>query len=532
MPTITGNIRTVTDSPTTVERVLVRSYRTRDLGPDLILHENVPVQVDTDGNVSFTAVPGRAEMIIETALLVKEVVPLVIQDEPATQSLGDVARRGLLAEGVSEDKLAIFIDRLERATNRLPDVESAATSSSSAAASAKKSADSASSSAKSAGESADDARTAATDAQTAAGTATAKADAADQFARDAQAAFNKVATAADDVTWSGDRVTIMGKTSPSLTGPRGEQGLRGVAGPRGATGPQGEPGPKGEPGDRGEQGLRGVAGPRGLQGDQGEPGPRGPAGADGTMTFEDLTAAQRESLRGPAGKDGQPGPAGPRGATGETGPAGTTTWAGITDKPSTFPPSTHTHKSADIVDATEPWEQAPNSLVKTSRDGLLEVDRPGSWNSVVSYRTLMDELDNVSRSLTDRLSHLPDVLTLVKVEKGQMSVVESIAMSPDVGRNGLPDNEFTGRTYIGVLPAGFMYRFINQNAETSVFPTKEAAVNKDYSLEISLSSGGPGPYSTAVYLPPQDKETYMNVGKYASNTADSDTYLILGYKVK
>lgn len=34
---------------------------------------------------------------------------------------------------------------------------------------------------------------------------------------------------------------------------------------------------------------------------------QGPKGADGTMTFEDLTDEQRESLRGPAGKDGQDG---------------------------------------------------------------------------------------------------------------------------------------------------------------------------------------------------------------------------------
>ena len=36
-------------------------------------------------------------------------------------------------------------------------------------------------------------------------------------------------------------------------------------------------------------------------------GPQGPKGADGTMTFADLTAEQRESLRGPAGVDGEDG---------------------------------------------------------------------------------------------------------------------------------------------------------------------------------------------------------------------------------
>lgn len=36
-------------------------------------------------------------------------------------------------------------------------------------------------------------------------------------------------------------------------------------------------------------------------------GPVGPKGADGTMTFEDLTPEQRESLRGPEGPKGADG---------------------------------------------------------------------------------------------------------------------------------------------------------------------------------------------------------------------------------
>ena len=45
-------------------------------------------------------------------------------------------------------------------------------------------------------------------------------------------------------------------------------------------------------------------------------------GADGTMTFEDLTEAQRESLRGEKGDQGIPGPQGEKGDTGERGPQG------------------------------------------------------------------------------------------------------------------------------------------------------------------------------------------------------------------
>ena len=55
---------------------------------------------------------------------------------------------------------------------------------------------------------------------------------------------------ADSTSWSGDRLTVNGKTSPSLTGPKGD---------------------------------------------------RGPKGQDGEVKFESLTQAQKETLRGPAG---------------------------------------------------------------------------------------------------------------------------------------------------------------------------------------------------------------------------------------
>lgn len=58
---------------------------------------------------------------------------------------------------------------------------------------------------------------------------------------------------------------------------------------------------KGPKGDTGEQG------PQGPQGEQGIQGPQGPKGADGTMTFEDLTEEQKESLKGDPGTNGVDG---------------------------------------------------------------------------------------------------------------------------------------------------------------------------------------------------------------------------------
>ena len=81
-------------------------------------------------------------------------------------------------------------------------------------------------------------------------------------------------------------------------------------------GTQGSPGTQGPQGPRGEQGLPGPAGPQGPAGPKGPQGLKGDPGADGTMTFEELTPAQTESLRGPAG------PAGPQGIQGPEGPQG------------------------------------------------------------------------------------------------------------------------------------------------------------------------------------------------------------------
>lgn len=116
----------------------------------------------------------------------------------------------------------------------------------------------------------------------------------------------------DTISWSGDKLSVNGKQSPSLTGPRGPQGVKGATGD---TGPQGETGPQGKVGLRGAQGDAGPIGPEGPKGDT---GPRGPVG-----------------------------PAGP---TGPKGDAGASAWSDITGKPSKFPPEDHKHTMADISD--------------------------------------------------------------------------------------------------------------------------------------------------------------------------------------
>lgn len=125
-----------------------------------------------------------------------------------------------------------------------------------------------------------------------------------------------------DARWDGDILTVAGVSSPPLTGPKGDKGDQGKDG---VDGKPGERGPRGLPGDKGE---RGEQGPKGERGPQGEPGAPGKDGQDGTMTFEDLTPEQRESLRGPRGlpgedgADGEPGKPGQDGKPGEPGERG------------------------------------------------------------------------------------------------------------------------------------------------------------------------------------------------------------------
>lgn len=65
--------------------------------------------------------------------------------------------------------------------------------------------------------------------------------------------------------------------------------------------------------------LKYLTGPQGERGPKGETGERGPAGRDGVVTFENLSQAQRNSLKGDRGERGERGEQGQRGADGERG---------------------------------------------------------------------------------------------------------------------------------------------------------------------------------------------------------------------
>ena len=137
--------------------------------------------------------------------------------------------------------------------------------------------------------------------------------------------FSVSETGGIDLTF--DKSEVWMEDLPGTTIPMPES-VPGPAGPQGEQGPAGPQGEKGEQGIQGVQGPQGEIGPAGPQGDPGPAGPQGPKGADGTVSFSDLTQAQKDSLKGdpgPAGPQGEPGEKGeqgPQGPQGEAGPAG------------------------------------------------------------------------------------------------------------------------------------------------------------------------------------------------------------------
>lgn len=139
------------------------------------------------------------------------------------------------------------------------------------------------------------------------------------------------------LSWTPSEAEMPAVPDTNIKGPQGETGPQGEAftydmfspeqlealrGPQGIQGERGEKGDaftyadftqeqlaalQGPKGDTGAKGDKGDKGDKGEKGDTGAQGPQGEKGADGTMTFEELTPEQKESLKGDKGEDGEPG---------------------------------------------------------------------------------------------------------------------------------------------------------------------------------------------------------------------------------
>ncbi|RUP38860.1 MAG: hypothetical protein EKK60_08710 [Gordonia sp. (in: high G+C Gram-positive bacteria)] len=91
---------------------------------------------------------------------------------------------------------------------------------------------------------------------------------------------------------------------------------------------------------------------------------------------------------------------GPPGDDGDDGAPGTTNWSGITDKPSTFTPATHTHAASDVTSGTLDAARVPNLAASKITSGTLAEARiPAITSSMVADGTLVDADINGSAAI-------------------------------------------------------------------------------------------------------------------------------------
>lgn len=281
MPSVSGSLKYVTLRAAAVSEVLVRAPEVRAEAGGVITSsaDRVPV---TGGSVSFSVSPGPAVLTLVEAGRPVETIPILV-GSGASQSLQQVVSAAKVADDATQreiEKLAAqAVELVDSSVANAKKAQDGATRAETAAGEAESSARTATAKAGESANQANIARSSASAADTSKGKAAESANQAIQSAKQAsgsaasaKSSADRAARIADSTSWNGDRLTVNGKTSPSLTGPQG---------PRGDTGPTGPPGPKGD-----------------------------------------------------------------------SGASGASSWDAVTGKPTSFPPSSHRHSSADISDAS------------------------------------------------------------------------------------------------------------------------------------------------------------------------------------
>lgn len=254
MPTIKGNLLFVSSRAAQVSEVWVRAPKVRTYVEGVVTTGNDRFPVD-GGEVSFTAVPGPAVLALISQGRAVDTIPILVGDA-STQTLRQVVSAAKIADDATQRE----IEKLAAQAVELVD---------SSTANAKKAQDAADEAVRykkymelnwpKIESSTRDAVTAKVEAAQSAYNAAASERAAKNSAsrastseENAKSSADRAARIADSTSWDGDRLTVNGKTSPSLTGP---QGPRGDTGPVGPTGPKGDAGPAGPPGPKGDSGA-------------------------------------------------------------------------------------------------------------------------------------------------------------------------------------------------------------------------------------------------------------------------------------
>lgn len=274
MPAVSGNLLFVSSRAAQVSEVWLhaREVRTHDSGVVTTGNDRFPVH---EGEVTFTCLPGPAVLALISQGRAVDTIPIVVGESEA-QSLRNVVRAAQVVDEAASREIerlsAEMMEALDSAREEASAAQGYASTAQEQASAASSSAEDAASSAEEArghastaeghatasqqsaeesGRAADRAEGARSEARTAwdgakeardaaegnASTAEGHANTASSSASDAQGAAGRadesaqqVREIAESTSWDGDQLTVNGKQSPHLTGPRGK------------TGPQGPPG--------------------------------------------------------------------------------------------------------------------------------------------------------------------------------------------------------------------------------------------------------------------------------------------------
>ncbi|MDK8668979.1 hypothetical protein QP902_09880 [Corynebacterium marquesiae] len=261
-----------------VSEVWVRAPRVRTHVEGVVTtgNDRFPVK---DGEVSFTAVPGPAVLALISQGRAVDTIPILVGDA-GTQTLRQVVSAAKVADDATQreiEKLAAqAVELVDSSVANAKNAQDGASRAETAAGNAKNSEAIADDAANRASDSASAASSSAARAATSERNAGESASAAAGSADSAKADADRAANIASSTSWNGDKLTVNGKTSPSLTGPQG--------------------------------------------------------------------------------------------------PSGATTWDRVENKPSTFPPESHTHKMADISDLPDiTYQTRDSALVQRYRNGQVGV---------------------------------------------------------------------------------------------------------------------------------------------------------------
>lgn len=228
MPTVKGNLLFVSSRAAHVSEVWVRAPRVRTHAEGLVTTGNDHFPV-IDGQVEFTAVPGPAVLALISQGRAVDTVPIVV-GESESQTLRQVVNAAEIADDATKreiEKLAAqAVHLVDSSTENARKAQDGAQRAETAAGEAKKSEQNAISSASSANKSSVWVSEAEDRTQKYASAAAQSASEAKGSATSAKQDADRAANIANSTSWDGDRLAVNGKTSPSLTGPKGEDGAK------------------------------------------------------------------------------------------------------------------------------------------------------------------------------------------------------------------------------------------------------------------------------------------------------------------